>query len=198
MARKNGKNPRREGPRKPLNSEPWFDVHPDIRRVVFAVGAFIFAALFAISYIGKGGTLGSYLYWAFDFLLGSGYFLVPVIFVLLGFSFLFSERSRVFKVTLLGGCAFLISSLGLFDLLIGSGVGGALGALIARPLLRLFDFWGGFIISFGVWIISGLLLFNIPFWNYFRRDREGEEEASESDGPGRIQTALESVGSVFE
>ena len=45
MARKNGRNHKKEESRKNLNSQPWLDIHPEVKQVIFAVGAFVLAAL---------------------------------------------------------------------------------------------------------------------------------------------------------
>lgn len=192
MARKNGRNQKKEDVRRGRPPEPLIDVHPDIQRVIFAIGSFVLAALFVISYIGKAGTLGTYLYSAFHFLLGASYVVAPILFLLLGFSFLATNRKRILKITLLGGAFFFVSSLGIIDILSGGGTAGFLGSLISRPLLSLFDFWGGLIISLGVWVISGLLVFNIPFWKRFT---EGEEEEIEEKPKDSL---LDSMGAALE
>ncbi len=169
------------------NRGSWFRIHPDIKRVIVAVAAFCLAVLFSISAIGKGGAFGDGLYRLFTLLLGSGYVLVPLTLVLFGFSFLLSERNHLLKVTALGGICFLISSLGLLDLFAGSGAGGTIGSAVSWPLLRFFDFWGGLVIALGIWVISGLLLFNIPFWK--RLTDESQDEKGEG--------AEEQTGSAF-
>ncbi|OGZ95498.1 MAG: hypothetical protein A2847_00520 [Candidatus Sungbacteria bacterium RIFCSPHIGHO2_01_FULL_50_25] len=169
-----------------------------MKRVISAIGVFILAALFVLSYIGKSGALGSYLYLGLAFLLGSGYFFAPVVLVVLGFSFLFSERTRVLKISILGGVLFLITSLALLDIFLGVGTGGALGTLVSSPLLRLFDFWGGFIITFGVWIIAFLLLLNIPFWQRFSQASEDTEKGGNGSDLSLTQSVIGSINSTIQ
>ncbi|KKW18600.1 MAG: cell division FtsK/SpoIIIE [Parcubacteria group bacterium GW2011_GWB1_50_9] len=200
MARKNGKNHKKEESRKDSNSEPWLDIHPEVKQVIFAVGAFVLAALFAISSIGKGGALGGYLYRAFGYLLGSGYFFAPVTLVLLGFSFLFSGRNRVFAVTVLGGFLFFLASLLSLDLFFGAGTGGAVGRAMSSPMLALFDFWGAFVITLGIWIVALLLLFNIPFWKRFSSENE-EGTTGEARGAAeesRIATVIDNLSATIQ
>ena len=200
MARKNRKNHRKEESRKDSNSEPWLDIHPEVKQVIFAVGAFVLAALFAISSIGKGGALGGYLYRAFGYLLGSGYFFAPVTLVLLGFSFLFSGRNRVFAVTVLGGLLFFLASLLSLDLFLGAGTGGAVGRAMSSPMLALFDFWGAFVITLGIWIVALLLLFNIPFWKRFSSENEEETmgDANEGTEESRMQKVLDNLNATIQ
>ncbi len=200
MARKNGRNHKKEESRKNLNSQPWLDIHPEVKQVIFAVGAFVLAALFAISSIGKGGALGGYLYRAFGYLLGGGYFFAPVTLVLLGFSFLFSDRNRVFAVTVLGGFLFFLASLLSLDLFLGAGTGGALGRLMSSPMLALFDFWGASVITLGIWIVALLLLFNIPFWKRFSSEKEEETfaDANEVTEESRMQKVLDNLNATIQ
>lgn len=199
MARKSGRNHKKEESRKNSNSEPWLDIHPEVKQVIFAVGAFVFAALFAISSIEKGGALGAYLYWAFGYLLGSGYFFAPVTLVLLGFSFLFSGRNRVFAVTVLGGLLFFLASLLSLDLFLGEGTGGALGRLMSSPMLALFDFWGALIITLGIWIVALLLLFNIPFWKRFVSEKEEDRgDAREGEEESRIAGVIDNLNATIQ
>src|SRR3989344_889130 len=102
---------------------------------ILAVLAFIVAALFVLGFIGKAGSAGGYLFRIFDFLLGRGYFLSPLMFVLVGFALLFSQKRKVVPSTLVGGALFLLVSLGGMTVLFGNRSGGFLGALIASPLL---------------------------------------------------------------
>lgn len=200
MARKNWKNHKKEELRKQSDSRPWFAIHPEVKQVIFAVGAFVFAALFAISSIGKGGALGAYLYWAFGYLLGGGYFFAPVTLVLLGFSFLFSGENRVFKVTVIGGILFFLASLLSLDLFLGAGTGGALGRAMSSPMLGLFDFWGAFVITLGIWIVALLLLFNIPFWKRFSSENVAKtpEDARESREESRIATVIDTLSTTIQ
>ncbi|OHA00820.1 MAG: hypothetical protein A3C07_02005 [Candidatus Sungbacteria bacterium RIFCSPHIGHO2_02_FULL_47_11] len=164
---------------------------------MLAVLAFIVAALFVLGFIGKAGSAGGYLFRIFDFLLGRGYFLSPLMFVLVGFALLFSQKRKVVPSTLVGGALFLLVSLGGMTVLFGNRSGGFLGALIASPLLALFDFWASAVIIVGILAISFLLLFGAPPWRW----GETEEGAENEDGEKQddvvsvptVQSLLENI-----
>ncbi len=161
------------------------DLRPETKKSVLAVFAFVTAALFVLSYIGKGGSAGGYLFRALDWLLGRGYFFAPLASVLVGFSLLFSERRKILGATLLGGALFLVSSLALIDTTFGRHTGGMIGFLASSPLLKLFDFWASLVVALGAFIASVLLMLNMPIW------RRGEEK--EADAPEEVQISTPTV-----
>lgn len=134
----------------------------ETKKGIVAISAFIIAILLLLSYAGKGGVGGKMIFRALDLALGKGYFFAPIMLLLVGFSFLFSRERKFMRETAIGGALFLVFSLGIFNILFGAGSGGALGATVSYPLLGLFDFWAGLVIAVGLWIISLLLVFNIP------------------------------------
>ena len=158
------------------------DVHPEIRKIVAATVFFILAFLFALSFIGKGGEAGVMIYKAFDYLLGSGYFFAPITAMLVGVSVLFTPQRRIIGIPLIGGILFLASNLGLFFLFFGVESGGVVGSVIASPLLKLFDLWASVVIIAGIFLISLLLMLNMPIWKRAIGE-ENEEELSDEKKP---------------
>ena len=165
-------------------------IHTDTKKGVLAIISFVATILLLLSYLGKGGVAGSILFRALDFLLGRGYFFAPVVLVLVGFSFLFSQRQKFVRETMLGGLFFLLFSLGIFNILFGAGNGGALGSLVSYPLLGLFDFWAGLVIAVGFWITSLLLVFNIPLLPR-RRDEDADDEDEVKDADTAVAPVLD-------
>lgn len=152
-------------------------IHHETKQTIWAIGAFIAAILLILSYLGRGGVAGRAIFRGLDFLLGTGYFFAPIMLILIGFSFVFARERRFVRETVIGGTLFLLCSLGIFNILFGAGSGGALGATVSRPLLGLFDFWAGLVVAAGLWIISILLVFNIPLlWRSRIKDDEADHE----------------------
>lgn len=165
-------------------------IHHETKQTIWAIGAFIAAILLILSYLGRGGVAGRMIFRGLDFLLGTGYFFAPIMLTLIGFSFVFARERRFVRETALGGTLFLLCSLGIFNILFGVGSGGALGATVSRPLLGLFDFWAGLVIAAGLWIISILLVFNIPLlW----RSRIKDDEADHEQMPPAVSLVPEPV-----
>ena len=188
---------------KEFTREPWHtDVHPEIKKIVGAILFFVLAMIFTLSFIGKGGNAGNFIYRVFSFLLGSGYFFAPLTFLFIGVSLFFAGERRVVGITLFGGALFLFSNLAALHILIGPGRGGFLGSLIGKPILQLFDFWAGLIIVISVLVISVLLVLNVPFWQRKEEDgdAEGEEDQKESalTESGLLKHINNAVKSVLE
>ena len=162
------------------SASAWGGIHHQTKKGIFAIGSFVAGILLLLSYLGKGGVAGAVIFRALDFLLGKGYFFAPIMLFLVGFSFLFSQERKMVKETVVGGILFLVFSLGIFNILFGSGNGGMLGATVSYPLVSLFDFWAGLLIAAGLWVISLFLVFNIPLlWQRIRaRDEEDEAESA--------------------
>lgn len=184
MARKkkNGDRKREPGRERRGDAGMHFNlaVHPEVKKTVIAIAFFVTALIFALSFVGKGGTAGAMLFRGLDFLLGRGYFFAPLTCLLAGFSLLFSETPKLVRATLLGAFLFLLSCLSLLPIVFGPGTGGVLGGLIGAPLLKLFDFWVSLIIVLALLVISLLLTLNVPFWkDLFVRDEDEEDEEEE-------------------
>ena len=189
-----GKKNREESGQEENRISSWHaDLHPEIKKTVIAILFFVLAALFTLSFIGKGGTVGGWLFRVFDLLLGKGYFFAPLTFTLIGFSLLRSGAQRVMGATVLGGVLLLLVSLAGLEVAFGASSGGVAGSLFGGALFRLFDFWGSAIILCGLLVISLLLTFNMPFWKQFSEGREeeiGEEASKIKEEPSGEESAI--------
>ncbi len=131
---------------------------------VIAIVFFILAVFFLMAAIEKGdstmaGPVGKYLFQIFHYLLGVGYYLLPLILVMLGVSFWKTLERKVHFSKIAGGLLFLLACLGLISL-ISDTSGGMVGDLIAHPFLALFAFWTSAIILAGLIIISYFIIFD--------------------------------------
>lgn len=126
---------------------------------VWGIVLFVLAAFFLLAAFGKGGPVGSWTFENIRTLLGYGYYLLPTILLLLSISF-FGDQERNFPLSkALGGILFIVSGLGLFDL-VSEGSGGIIGRILAAPLLNLFDYTISFITLFALVIISILIIYD--------------------------------------
>ena len=203
MARKkkNGekRRERERGAREDAGMHLNLAVHPEVKKTVLAIVFFVAALVFALSFVGKGGTAGAQLFRVLDFLLGRGYFFAPLTCLLAGFSLLFSETPKLVRATMLGALLFLLSCLSLLPIVFGPGTGGVLGGLIGAPLLKLFDFWVSLIIVLALLVISLLLTLNVPFWKELFVRGEGEEDEEEEPAVvGAAEAAAMGVKGVMD
>ncbi len=188
------------------------ELEPETKKSIAAVGFFILTILSLLSYWGRAGLIGGYVFSALDLLFGKGYFFVPVASILIAFSFLFSSQrnpedepapteTHIFAPTVIGGMLALLTSLGLVDAIFQNMTAGYIGYAVSTPFLKLFDFWATIVILSGILLISLLILFNIPIWK--PRDEEEEIEEEEpievsSTVAAAAETMKETVAKVAE
>src|SRR3989304_568816 len=86
---------------------------------------------------GAAGRVGTIAYDLLSRLSGVGYYLLPIVFLILALS-LIHERGREFALPqILGSSLLFLSARGFVTL--GSGRGGPIGGVISAPLVSLFD-----------------------------------------------------------
>jgi S-DNA-T family DNA segregation ATPase FtsK/SpoIIIE len=160
----------------------------ETRHAIFSILFFALAVLFVLAAFGKAGLVGHYLFDWLSLLLGVGYFTLPLILVILGASFLKETRPNFAVSTIGGAFLFVLSSLGIIDMILGSGSGGIVGSLISKPTLKLFDFSAGLIILAAIFVISLIILFDrrpritplVLLWNkLFSRGKNKGRETEE-------------------
>lgn len=138
---------------------------------IIAVLFFVLATFFTLSGFARGGKVGL---WSYDFLtnlFGYGYWLLPILFLILCISFFNSLKKKLALTHSIGGLLFFASTLALLNIFTSieglGGKGGVVGNLISSPLLSLFDLYAAVIILFAFSIISLLIMFDIPLKIHF-------------------------------
>ena len=131
----------------------------DTVETISAILFIVLGVFFLMASVDKAGEVGVFVYKILNYLLGVGYFLLPLICVILGISFLRSLHHNLATPKLIGGFIFLISGLGLIELLF-VGKGGKVGHLIAAPMLQLFAFEASLIFLIAIFLISIIILFD--------------------------------------
>lgn len=126
---------------------------------MWAIAFFILAIFLVLSSFGIAGIVGETIFTTFSLLFGIGYYLLPILFFVLSFSFFNSMRYKIGVGRIIGSALFFISGLGLVEMVF-SDKGGVVGKLITTPLIALFDVYSTILILSGLLIISILILFN--------------------------------------
>ncbi len=180
------------------------DVGKETWQAVTAIAFFVLALLSVLAAFGKAGFVGEYSFKLLQKLLGIGYFLFPIVLVMMGVSFL-KGAERKFQVSkLVGALLFFISGLGLLDLLIVRE-GGILGHYISQPLISLFDVYAAATLLIAVLTSSILIAFNIHFtlenlmfWKYFTNKNEDgyEDDDDENDDTVENENVDKAVADV--
>jgi DNA segregation ATPase FtsK/SpoIIIE, S-DNA-T family len=147
---------------------------------------FILVAIFLLmSPFGRGGFMGDHAYRILSWLFGIGYYLIPIILVTLGISFIKSLSHNLALPKIVGGLLLMLAGLGLIDLLVSKG--GIVGAFINEPLLKLFGPWMVGIGHVAVLLIGTLIIFDLSLRFSFiqswleRKDYREDDEDDETE-----------------
>jgi len=138
---------------------------PETIRGVIGVLLFVASILLALSSLGLAGVVGNKLYMGIYWLIGVGYWLVPVLLVAWAFS-LFSnsyEENALRPVRTAGAILFFVSTLTMVGVLSPLSAG-AVGTFIAEQCVRYLDRIATMVVLAGGIIVSLLLLFDSELW----------------------------------
>lgn len=163
---------RRIIPETPLNVE--------IRNSLYAILLLCLALILILSSLNLAGPIGRGVFKLFDYLLGWGYFVLPILFLLISFIFFrsLSEKINLTAFTFQGCFFILLSILSLLEIFV-HGKGGAVGS-IGALLKNYLGLWPTLIIYIAVFISGFLLVLNIPLRFSRKRKEEEEEEIEEA------------------
>src|SRR3989338_2656271 len=132
----------------------------ETRHAVFSIIFFAFAVLFILASLSKAGVVGHYLFAWLSALLGVGYFILPVLLILLAISFLKETRPNFAISTSGGAILFMLSTLGIIDIVSKNGSGGIMGKIVSVPVLKLFDTTAGLILLTAILAASFIIMFD--------------------------------------
>lgn len=134
------------------------DIKKETTKSAFAVIFFAAAIFLILAAFGKAGIVGEKIFRSAQYLLGVGYFLFPILFLLLCFASIKSFRKKFPLAKIIAAFLFFLSALGLTDIII-SAKAGLIGALISRGLIVLFDSYFSAIFLAAISVISLLVIF---------------------------------------
>ena len=201
MASKQKEKNSKKSSKKSEEKKSAFDhIKSETKQAILAVAFFVLTIIFILAPIkgisGAGevfyyaGPVGEYAYTILSVLLGIGYFLIPLFFLMLSISFLKAEERELNKLKIFGGFLFFISGLGLIDLIsktYWTAEGGKIGWLISTPLSQMFGYYASVVILIALLIISCLVIFethltinSLLFWR--KEKDETEDDTDDEDG----------------
>src|SRR3989344_2667702 len=192
--RKNKKN-------KKENSSRFFDdfrlakgearyerLHPETKKSVWAVVFIGIAIILFLASFRSAGPFGNFAYVVFEKLFGLGYYLLPLIFLIMAGVFLASERRRIYAVTFLGAMMFVLAGLGLIDIIF-PGKGGLTGETIGF-LEIIFGYWAAIIVALIIIIISLIVIFNFQIKIPKKLKSDEDKEALEKIEVEKVEEAI--------
>ncbi len=171
----------------------------ETKHTIWAILFFVLALFLFMSMFDMGGVAGKNAYEILDYFLGIGYILLPLLFLLLGFSFIKSETPNIGWTRALSGTMFLLSGLGMIDVVSQEHAGGLLGRILSTPFVSLFDVYASIIFLGAILIISILVMFDArpdlaPFlkniWNFIRRKKEKPESTLNEDEEKEVEKSI--------
>ena len=188
MAKKKKPNSESSGSKNSADKDIFItDVKTETMQAVLAIISFVLALLSILAAWDKAGFVGAYIYHdILASLFGVGYFLLPILFLMLGASFLKGVRQRFQISKIIGALLFFLAGLGLIDLF-PQRDGGVVGHIISTPLLKLFDIYAttalllaGIAIGLLIVLEAHFTLDTFKFWNRFKKQRPLDPTSKDS------------------
>ncbi|MEK7168220.1 MAG: DNA translocase FtsK, partial [Patescibacteria group bacterium] len=142
------------------------------KKSIWAVVFFGIAAVLVLASFKNAGPLGNFLFRIFEGLFGWGYYLLPLIFLIIAGVFLISERRRIHKTAFFGAVFFVLAGLGLIDIIFPDRAGliGNFVGFLEIP----FGYIASLVIITVVVVVSFLITLDIPI-KIKRREKISEE-----------------------
>jgi S-DNA-T family DNA segregation ATPase FtsK/SpoIIIE len=142
-------------------------IKDETRHTVWGVTLLVLGVILLLSVFNLAGVAGDFLYQIFSSFLGFGYYLLPILLIVVGISFIRKGRPQVARLHAITSVIVLLSTLGIIDIATnGSGpsanikFGGYLGSIASWPFIKLFGVYAGILLLGALLIISLLLLFD--------------------------------------
>ncbi len=181
--RKKAKETRRKEREDGLIQNPLRELKHEAKLSIFGIVFIGVSIILLLSAFGKAGPWGDAIFAGLGQLFGWGYYLIPLILISISIAFLLGETAQLLGNTLVGAALFLLSALGLLDI-VEYGHGGVFGKAFGS-LQYLFGYGASIVLNVTIMIASILLAFNVPLrlhWlkNMFRKNEEAEEETEKA------------------
>lgn len=145
--------------RKKKNNSPSVSgsIKKETIETILAIMFIVVAILLLLATVGQGGVVGERLVQFASFLFGIGFYLIPIILILLGISFFKEIKNNFATPKIIASILLFISSLSFVNLV--SDKGGVVGSIISKPLISLFDYWASIVITLSLILISLIFVF---------------------------------------
>jgi S-DNA-T family DNA segregation ATPase FtsK/SpoIIIE len=175
----------------------WSGLREETRNSIIGLLFMIITIIFFLAGFGKGGMIGGNIYAGAHFIFGVGYWLLPLLSLLLGINFFRAQDRSLAGPALVAGPFFFLSALGLLSLPAQGGdtsvaLGGWIGYWVMTPTVLGLGFLGGAITLLIIFIISILVLFDTPLhlglfsWLFSLIPKRKEKEKEKIDDSVKI------------
>lgn len=135
-------------------------LRPETKRGIASIVLFLFAAVSSLALIDKAGVAGLLIKESLTKTFGVALFVIPLLLFLLSISLVFSLKRSFTMLRSFGALLFFISTLG-FVAIFSDNKGGAIGNLIAKPLVHFLDIGGSATLLITGILISLFIIFDV-------------------------------------
>jgi S-DNA-T family DNA segregation ATPase FtsK/SpoIIIE len=173
----------------------WHEMREETVQAILAIFSFLITLISLLAAFGKAGPIGEFGYTFFTRLFGIGYFLIPLVFAMIGIALLqgMEKRFRLSKV--IGAGIFFLASLGLIYVtdivfnIAGGRAGGIFGRWVGAPLIKIMDVWATTALLVVLIVVSIFILFelrvtaeNLMFWKWGKKNKKKGERSRKQEG----------------
>ncbi len=171
------------------------------RLLIWGIVFIILGLLLSLAIFNEAGKAGMFLFHELTILLGLSYYLLPVVFILIGISFIRRRKPKIFKLGYFLGLLIVLSLLGILSICFrGEGsenilLSGQLGDLVSYPFVKFFGAYVGVLLLVCIVIVSFVFIIKdkpkvISFFQkigsfiqkiFKRREREVVEDEEEEE-----------------
>ncbi len=149
----------------------------ETRHSIWGIVFLVLGVFLVLSIFKRGGVVGDFFYSTLNSFLGIGYYILPILLIVVGVSCMRNGRPHVARLHAITALSLLLSILAIADIAMnGEGeslnvmLGGYLGSIISWPFLKLFGVYGGLLILGTTIIVSLIVLFDrrpnlLTLWN---------------------------------
>lgn len=149
------------------NGKKKITIKEETQYSVWGIGFIVLGLLVTLSVFKMAGVVGDFIYSTISSIFGFGYYLLPILLVIVGLSFMKKERPQIAKIHAIFGFITLLSILGIMDIASnGKGesfnitFGGYLGSIVAWPFVKFFGIYAGILLLGALLITSLIILFD--------------------------------------
>lgn len=151
---------KRKNPESDAGSVSLRLISPETVNTILGIFSLVVSFFLLLGAFGMAGRVGDVTFSFLSSLSGIGYYLLPIVFLLLSISLIHERESQFALPQILGSSLLFLSSLGFVNLV--SARGGVIGKLISGPLVSLFDVYVTALVLVALVVVGVLVTFDIP------------------------------------
>ncbi len=156
-----------KGGSKNKNKKKKVELKDETRYSIWGVVVLLFGLIIFLSIFRLAGVAGNFIYSLLSSLFGFGYYILPILLVIVGISFMKGDKPQVAKLHAVTSATALLSALAILNIA-SNGAGpsndisfsGYFGSIVAWPFVKLFGIYAGILILGTLLIISLIALFD--------------------------------------